>query len=236
MDDALSIQVNHAVQELFQLRGYRDLDRFGTRLSRNVAKRVAGGASLWKAIEGAVPEINTAFFKINRGASRPDLQQQLQARMQLEDNESDGLVESIDEFCRYAERQLAQELWKNRNDEGVLRSHLQTYLEARHGRTIKELVTGRGRTDIVLLDGDAHEVIETKIWRGLKYYEQGIRELGEYLRTEHLETAYYVVLSTAGNKLLEEKGPAWREEVAGRTIHVRFVCVSAETPSMIGKP
>ena len=99
--------------------------------------------------------------------------------MQLEDNGSDGLMDSIEEFCRYAERQLAQELWKNRNDEGVLRSHLQTYLEARHGRTIKELVTGRGRMDIVLLDGDAHEVIETKVWRGQEYYEQGVRELGE---------------------------------------------------------
>lgn len=235
MDEALAIQVNSEVQELVRLKGYRDLDRFGTRLSRNIAMRVAGGASLWKSVEAAVPQTKTVFFKINRGATRVDFQQQLQARMQLEDRESDSLAESIDEFCQYAERQLAQELWKSRNDEGVLRSHLQTYLEARHGRTIKELVTGRGRTDIVLLDGDAHEVIETKVWRGQAYYEQGIRELAEYLRTERLETAYYVILSTGGNKLLEENGSAWLEDVDGRTIHVRFVCVSTETPSKIGK-
>ena len=231
MDDAFAIQVNSQVQEIFRLKGYRDLDRFGIRLSRSVAKHVGAGESFSSAIQKALAGSRTAFFRLNRGVSREDLQQHLSERIQPHVLPSGDLLDSVRDFRRFAERQLGQELWKARNDEAVLRSHLQTFLEARHGRTLKEMVTGRGRTDVTVLR-ESHEVIETKVWHGIENHNQGLRELSEYLRTEDLRTGYYVELVTSSNNvLLKERGNDWSEELNGKTIHVLLVYVSEETPS-----
>jgi len=40
------------------------------------------------------------------------------------------------------------------------------------------------------------EPVEAKLWKGREYYEAGIEELREYMRTEGQEVGYYVVFDT----------------------------------------
>ena len=236
MDDSLSIQLNHEIQRLFRLSSYRDLDSFGTQLSRSIAGRIISGDSLSEAIRASVPSVETGFFRVNRSVNRDGLRRQIELQLRTYDLPPNDLPGSISDFRKFAERQLAQELWKNRSDEGVLRSHLQTFLEARHGRTLKEMVTGRGRTDVALVDGGTSEVIETKLWKGEAYFRDGLVELAQYLRTEDLGEGHYVVLDCSlENGLVEENGPEWIEEVEGRHIRVYFVCVRPATPSRLAR-
>ena len=236
MDDAVAVRVNHDVQELFQLKAYRDLDHFGTRLSRAIADRVEAGDSVPDAVRAGVGDVDTAFFRVNRGVSRQALMAQLEERIGADKLRSSGLLGALGAFRAFAERQLALELWENRNDESVLRSHMQTYLEGVGFRTLKEVVTGRGRADVGLLDSRSRGLIEAKLWKGPQYFREGVRELGEYLRTERLQEGHYVVLDTTqGNALVEDRGVQWSDKVDGQTIHVFFVRVSSVVPSKVGR-
>ena len=234
MDDRLSIQINHRIRDALHSRGWRDPDDFGLRVSKQLAEHVATGASLGESIGYALGSTKTVFFRVNE-VSRDHFELTLAGLLQaLQLGENSQLTSCLERFCRFAERQLAQELWKSRNDEGVLRSHLQTSLEAQRGSTVKELVTGRGRADIALVDPEAKEVIETKLWKGEQYFRQGLAELAEYLRTEGLRKGYYVVLDTSRtNELVRDKGTCWTEQVAGRTIEVHFVRISPSVPSKL---
>lgn len=234
MDDRLAIQLNHEIQELIQSSRWRDTDNFGIRLSRDLALRLSASRSLPASLSNALAETRTIFFRANR-LQRRHFEKQLTARLRaLGIQGEEDLYSSIRGFCSFAERQLAHELWSNRNDEGVLRSHLQTFLEARRGGTLKEVVTGRGRADIALLDRASKGVIETKLWKGEKYFGEGLLELAEYLRTEDLAEGYYVVLDcSSGSNLVQEKGQNWTEHIDDRDIHVLFIRVSPSPPSKL---
>ena len=236
-DDRFVIGLNREVQRLINLLGQSDPDDFGLRLSRQLSRSsrprdVVDEASIMEALSS----MRTSFFRVS-GCSKRDFSKLLVERVRgMEISRESSLPEKLKEFAEYAERQLAQELWKGRKDESVLRSHLQTALEAGGRYTLKELTTGRGRTDIALLDEQGKAIIETKLWRGQEYFADGLAELAEYLRTEHLHDGYYVVLDCSlENKLVAANGSSWTELVDGRKIHVTFIRIPPASPSKLRK-
>lgn len=235
MGDEIAIRINRELQNLIHSYGASDSDDLSLRLSRELANQLRAGVALSEAVGLALDRTPTTFFRTSR-ATKENFRRTLEDRLRKLDLGSNGLSDRVAAFCSFAERQLAAELWANRNDEGVLRSHLQTFLESRYPGTMKEVPTGRGRTDIALLISESKEVVETKLWKGAAYFEDGVVELAEYLRTEQLRSGYYVVLSCVDqNPLISERGTRWSETVDGRTIHVFFVRVSPASPSALGR-
>jgi hypothetical protein len=100
-----------------------------------------------------------------------------------------GVRDVLLDYRRFAIRSLSEGFGgKTQGREGELKDNLLTYLQPR-GYT--EAHSGRGRTDILLPAPPT--VIETKIWRDVRYYEDGLEELGRYIHTEQPAEAYMVV-------------------------------------------
>src|SRR6185312_7394 len=103
----------------------------------------------------------------------------------------------LDDFRLFVERQAYRDIFVGTEpQENIARALLQARLR---GRTYREVPVRGGRTDILAFSGSEGErvIIETKIWRGPEYHEQGIRELEEYIRGEsddgRLLGPFYVV-------------------------------------------
>ncbi|MCI0691716.1 AAA-like domain-containing protein [candidate division KSB1 bacterium] len=102
------------------------------------------------------------------------------------------------------------------------------FVERLGGQTFTEVPSGRGRTDIMILFRNKKYIIETKIFTDQTYFQQGKRQLAEYLKTEGLEVGYYVVFSKkhAEDDVLEEE-----EVIDGKRIVTRIIRVNFERPS-----
>lgn len=97
--------------------------------------------------------------------------------------------EVILDFRRDAIRNLSRRYGGKSKDEASLRDHLLMYLPK---RGYAEAHTGKGQTDI-LLPPPEDTIIETKVWTTLQRFEDGMEELGEYIRSEGSAHAYMVV-------------------------------------------
>jgi hypothetical protein len=140
------------------------------------------------------------------------------------------LDDRIAEFRKFAVRSLPNDLGSR--SEAPARSHLQTYLAPRYD-TFREIPTGKGRTDIIV-GSRRGEVIEVKIWKTQQYFDDGLLELAEYLRTEGKNAGHYVVFD------FDDGSPgAGRQDetrvINARTIYVRWVVLPAVSPSMLGR-
>jgi len=102
------------------------------------------------------------------------------------------------------------------------------FIERLGGQTFTEVPSGRGRTDILILFGGQKYIIEIKIFTDQSYFQNGKRQLAEYLKTEGLEVGYYVVFSKkhAGNDVLAEE-----EIIEGKRIVTRIIRVDFTRPS-----
>src|SRR5439155_18791571 len=84
------------------------------------------------------------------------------------------------DYREFAIRELSGQFGgKTAGREEELRLNLLTFLPKR-GYT--EARTGRGRTDILL--PAPKRIIEVKVWGSMLAYEDGLVELGRYIRTE----------------------------------------------------
>ena len=81
--------------------------------------------------------------------------------------------------------------------ESVGRHLLLAYLDefVRHigGVMHIEVQTGRGRMDLILTHNARKYIVETKVWRGNRYYQAGKQQLAAYLKLEGATKGYYVV-------------------------------------------
>ena len=96
------------------------------------------------------------------------------------------------------------------------------------GRTFVEVPSGRGRTDILILWRNKKYIIETKIFSDRSYFENGKKQLAAYLKTEGLDSGYYVVFSKKHTEtdVLEQE-----EEIDGKRIYTRIIRVNFDRPS-----
>ncbi len=102
------------------------------------------------------------------------------------------------------------------------------FIERLGGRTFVEVPSGRGRTDILILFRNKKYIIETKIFSDLSYFENGKKQLAAYLKTEGLNSGYYVVFS---KKHTEADTLEQEEEIDGRRIYTRIIRVNFDRPS-----
>ena len=100
------------------------------------------------------------------------------------------LLDILIEYRLDAIDALSAEFGGKNKPEETLRNNLRMYLKGRHH---VESRTGRGFTDILIPSRRA--IIEAKVWTSRQRYEDGLVELGEYIRTERPQTkeAFFVL-------------------------------------------
>jgi hypothetical protein len=232
LDEARTrIRVNSVFVDVCHRFRYEDLDSFGLRFASSITDYLMQGFSLRQAVEKASTLVETQFFRVNRiGRTRfaEDLLPALNGLVK-----ESTLNDFILGFKKYAERQLARH-FRAHQDEEVLRSNLQSYL-AGNFLTYREVQSGTGQSDILVVS-PFQELIETKIWKGEQYFEDGLMELPRYLQTEGLLRGFYVVGEFgAAASFLSTRDEAWTEFRDGREITVVFVRIPPTSPSKAGR-
>jgi hypothetical protein len=101
----------------------------------------------------------------------------------------------IRQFKSFIERQASKDVFvAGKAQENIARALLQAFLRSRSYREVR--VRG-GQTDVLIFRKDGRFLYEAKIWRGKSYFEQGLRELEEYIEGENdddgLDGVFYVI-------------------------------------------
>ncbi len=69
------------------------------------------------------------------------------------------------------------------------------------GFSYKEVETsGERRLDIVVLYKNEKFIIELKLWYGEKHHQEGIEQIKDYMRREHVDKGYMIIMSKNENK------------------------------------
>jgi hypothetical protein len=139
------------------------------------------------------------------------------------------------DFRGDAIRNLSRQFGGKAKPEGALRNHLLMYLPR---RGYAEAQTGRGQTDI-LLPPPEDALIETKVWTTLQVFEDGMLELGEYIRTEQPKQAFMVVFGDREPlpSIVADHRQDIAEErpLAGLVVPVIVVPFDVVPPSKVGR-
>jgi HEAT repeat protein/KaiC/GvpD/RAD55 family RecA-like ATPase len=143
-------------------------------------------------------------------------------------------------FKNFVERQAYRDIFiKGKPQENIARTLLQTYLIP---RSYREVPVRGGQTDLLLMAKNGRFLYETKIWRGPEYYEQGLREIEEYVIGEDDEQGlvgiFYVIFDPTKSR------SAWRylgdhittAKVCERQIHVIVIDLVPPQPSKKSRP
>lgn len=109
-----------------------------------------------------------------------------------------------------------------------LDGYISFFVERLGHRSFVEVPTGRGRTDIMIVWGRRTYIIETKVYTEKFAFEQGKRQLAEYLKSEGLEEGYYVVFS---NKHTDEDVLSQDEQIEGKHILTYVIRTNLEPAS-----
>lgn len=223
-----AIAINACVRDILRGHGWFDPDKFGLRLSDSVSQNISAGFQIDQAVARAIAEVETEFFRANRGA-KAKLQDELVAALENRGVKREGLMGVLRDFKRYAERQLVRDLVRFKSED-IGRGHLQTHLNSL-GRTYREVHIGAGRSDILLFLPDTKEIIEAKVWDGQQYHDDGLQELETYMRDEGLEHGYYVVFDYYKVDA-HTPGEARDPEIGIDTL---FIHIPLTPPSKIGR-
>ena len=109
----------------------------------------------------------------------------------------------------------------------LLFAYLDQFVTSVNGAMYMEVPTGRGRMELIILHNQRKYVIETKIWRSVRYYSEGKQQLAAYLSTEGVTEGYYVVFDHR-----EVPEPRTETEIInGMTIRSYVIPVVQERPS-----
>lgn len=141
----------------------------------------------------------------------------------------------IRRFKSHIERQSNQDIFVDgRPKENLARALLQAFLKP---RSYREVQVRGGQTDILTFAKNGTFLYETKIWRGPKYHEQGLREIEEYIigedEDQRLRGVFYVIFDpTKSNRAEAYLGGAFSSvDIADRQVDVVVVNLSLPKPS-----
>jgi hypothetical protein len=107
------------------------------------------------------------------------------------------------------------------------------FVEALEGHTFIEVPSGAGRTDILIVYKQNRYLIEVKVFSTLTRFKKGKGQLAEYLKSEGLDSGYYVVFS---NLHTDDDELYFEEEIQGRKIYTYIICTHFPTPSRLKVP
>ncbi len=220
-------RIANSVRNVVRAHDGRDDQEAAVRIARLIASGMENGAGLDRALVlNAMREAGTQPFRrfgIRKDELADEVVTELRALVP-----SLTLDDWIARFRQFSIRQLARDL--SERAEAPIRSHLQTFLAAKY-HTFREVESGKGRTDILVgtREGD---IIEVKVWRDQRYFDDGIVELTEYLRTEGKALGYYVVVAYNDTVVprSQENTTITRD---GKTILVRWIVMPAVAPSKL---
>jgi hypothetical protein len=143
--------------------------------------------------------------------------------------------EVVKNFKKFVERQASKDIYVNNlPQENIARTLLQGFLT---NRSYREVQVRGGQSDILEVDFRGRYLYETKIWRGLKNHEQGIREIEEYIigedDDEELKEIFYVVFDPTKNNQASKilGGEITTVEANGRIVKVIVVNIALPKPS-----
>lgn len=140
----------------------------------------------------------------------------------------------IDNYSSYVKRRAYKAF-----DNGNLREsvghysfdgYINFFLESIEGTSFIETPTGRGRLDIIIIYNNQKYIIELKKYYNNARLKKGKYQLVEYLKSENLDTGYYVVFSnvhTSDSKLFEE------EIIKGKRIYTWIIRTNYQQPSKL---
>lgn len=138
-------------------------------------------------------------------------------------------------FKNFVERQAFREIYNNgKPQESIGRTLLQAYLTP---RSYREVPVRGGKTDVLLMAKNGRFLYETKIWRSPDYYEQGLRQIEEYVMGEgdepELVGIFYVIFDpTISHSARAHLGDdLTAAEVCDRQIHVIIIDLVPPQPS-----
>lgn len=221
------IAINARIRDLLHRHGVDDAGA-AAQLARVLSRQRLSGEELTpEAVRRAFRTAGTAPYRrfgIRADALSAEISDELRKIVPPH-----SLRDALVAFKKFAIRHLALDIPPN--DEGPCRSHLQAFLATDFG-AIREVPTGRGRTDLVVVS--TGDVIEVKLWRDQTYFDDGLDELAEYLRTEDKERGYYVVFDFSGKYLSEGPKDATHDH-QGKTIDVVWVHMPVVAPSKLGR-
>lgn len=141
------------------------------------------------------------------------------------------------DFRHFMERQAFRDMFVDgRPQENIGRALLQSRLR---GRSYREVPARGGRTDILAFvdDPTGRLLLETKIWRGAEYFEQGLREIEQYVLAEnddgHLIGVFYVVFddTDTGRATAHVGSAVGSRTLAGVDISILIVNIRPPQPS-----
>jgi len=140
------------------------------------------------------------------------------------------------EFKSLVERQTHKDIFVNgKPQENIARALLQTFLIR---RSYREVEVRGGRSDLLVFVKQGRFLYETKIWHGFKYYQQGLREIEEYIIGENddqklLKVFYIIFDSTKSRRAGAHRGGDFTIEVVGdRNVEVVIVNLLPPQPSI----
>ena len=141
----------------------------------------------------------------------------------------------VKRFKSYVERQAYRDIYTDgKPQENIARALLQAFLPE---RSYREVQVRGGQSDLLLFVKQGRFLYETKIWRGPKYYKQGLKEIEEYIIGEdddqELLGIFYVVFDhTKTKRARAYQGDDFSTEVVGgRNVDVVVVDLSPPEPS-----
>ena len=111
----------------------------------------------------------------------------------------------------------------------LLFAYLDQFVRIAGGVMHIEVQTGRGRLDMLITHNQRKYIVETKVWRGQRYYASGKKQLAAYLKLEGVAEGYYIVFD-------HRRTPEPRvetETVEGVTVRSYVIPVIQERPSSI---
>lgn len=104
------------------------------------------------------------------------------------------------------------------------------------GRTFREVPSGGGEMDLLIIVPEEETVIETEIWRGEKNYGQHLGQISDYLEAEGSRATKGILVifdnTKQGTSLEHEKGTTiFKEQCRGYSIDVVIIKINPEAPS-----
>jgi hypothetical protein len=143
-------------------------------------------------------------------------------------------------FKNFVERQAYRDIFiKGKPQESIARTLLQAYLIP---RSYREVPVRGGQTDLLLMAKNGRLLYETKIWRGPDYYEQGLREIEEYIIGEDDEPGlagiFYVIFDPTKSQCARGYlgDHLTVAQVCERKIHVIVIDLVPPQPSKKARP